>query len=180
MDDVEAHQRGQEVFAGVLVTVTPAQLSLPSPCADWDVRGVIDHVLGGNQLVQKRAGRTPPALPEDLVAAHALSARGAQETFAAPDGLTRMFELPFGPVSGARFIGFRTIDLLIHAWDIAKATGQSTDLDHELCDYARPAAEERMGPHFRGEGRPFGPEQPCPPDCSPADRLAAYLGRAVG
>ena len=44
------HQRGQEVFAAVLVTVTPSQLSLPSPCAGWDVRGVIDHVIAGRAV----------------------------------------------------------------------------------------------------------------------------------
>jgi uncharacterized protein (TIGR03086 family) len=178
MDDVEAHQRGQEVFAAVLVNVTPEQHSLPSPCADWDVRAVIDHVVGGNQLVQTRAGRTPPALPDDLVAAHALSARGAQETFAAPDGLTRMFELPFGTVSGARFIGFRTIDLLIHAWDIAKATGQNASFDDEVGQVALATAQAAPAELVRSPGV-FGPEVNCSDGTPIQDRVAAFVGRQL-
>jgi hypothetical protein len=67
----------------------------------------------------------------------------------------------------------------MHAWDLAKATGQSTDLDPELAAFSLDAAMQRMGPGFRGEGRPFGEEQPCPNGRCEADQLAAFLGRAV-
>lgn len=179
MDQVVGHQRAQDVFAKVLANVQPDQLGAPSPCADWDAKAVIDHVVGGNQWVQQLTGKEPDALPDDLVAAHAASAKGAQEIFAAPDGLTRMFELPFGVFPGAGFIGLRTSDVFTHAWDLAKATGQSTDLDPELAAVSLDAAKQRISPAFRGEGRPFGEEQPCPDGRCAADQLAAFLGRAV-
>jgi uncharacterized protein (TIGR03086 family) len=179
MDQLTAHQRAQDVFAGVLANVTADQLGAPSPCADWDAKAIIDHVVSGNQWVQGLAGRQPSALPEDLAAAHAASAVAAQAVFAAPDGLIRMFELPFATLPGAAFIGLRTTDALTHAWDLAKATGQSTDLDPELAAEALEAASSRMSPAFRGAGKPFGEEQTCPGDRTKADQLAAFLGRIV-
>ena len=58
-------------------------------------------------------------------------------------------------------------------------TGQPTDLDPELAAVCMDAARERMAPGFRGEGKPFGEEQPYPPGASGTDTLAAFLGRAV-
>ncbi|HUZ09127.1 MAG TPA: TIGR03086 family metal-binding protein [Acidimicrobiales bacterium] len=179
MDQLAAHQRAQGVFAVVLAGVRPEQLGVSSPCAGWDAKAVIDHVLGGNQRVQQFAGREADALPDDLVAAHAVSAQGAQETFGAPDGMTRTFELPFGSLPGAAFIGLRTTDVFTHAWDLAKATGQSTDLDPELAGVLLEAARQRISAEFRGEGRAFGEEQTCPDGRCAADQLAAFLGRAV-
>jgi uncharacterized protein (TIGR03086 family) len=179
MDQLVAHQRAQEVFGAVLANVKSDQLGDPSPCAGWDVKALIDHVITGNQWVVARAGGQPSELPDDLIAAHQQSAANAQAVFAAPDGLTRMFELPFGTIPGAAFIGLRTSDALTHAWDLAKATGQPTDLDPELAAEALEASRARLNPEFRGPGRPFGPEQPCPEGRPLADQLAAFLGRTV-
>ena len=179
MDQLAAHQRSQEAFAAVLASVKPDQMDLPSPCTEWTVKGVIDHVVSGNQWVQERGQRTPVALPDDLLSAHAASAAAAQAVFADLDGLTRTFELPFGAIPGSVFIGLRTGDLIIHAWDLAKTTGQSTDLDPDVATHALEFTRGIMAPAFRGPGRPFGEEQPCPPGRPVADQLAAFSGRPV-
>ena len=179
MDQLAAHQRAQDAFAKVLADVQPERLTARSPCGDWDARGVIDHVVGGNQWVRQLAGEEPVALPDDLVAAHAASAKGAQKIFAAPDGLTRPFDLPFGAFPGTIFIGLRTTDVVTHAWDLAKATAQSTDLDPELAALSLEVSKLVISPEFRGEGKPFGQERPCPDGRCAADQLAAFLGRAV-
>lgn len=177
MDQLVAHQRAQDAFAAVLALVQPAQLSRPTPCEDWDVKALIDHVIGGNQWVLDRAGLAPIDLPGDLLGAHAASAAAAQAVFAAPDGMSRMFELPFGTLPGTAFVGLRASDVFTHAWDLAKAIGQPTALDPDLAAEALAAARIRMNPAFRGPGRPFGAERPCPPGASTADELAAFLGR---
>ena len=179
MDQLVAHQRAQDAFAAVLANVTADQLDAPTPCSEWKVRDLVAHVIGGNHRV---AGSTPPA-PSDLaglVEAHASSAKLAQDSFAAPDGLTRTMEMPFGNVPGSVVIGLRTTDLLTHAWDLASATGQSTDVDPELAEEALSAAKMRITDAFRGEGRPFAAAQPCDEGRPAADRLAAFLGRSVG
>ena len=136
-------------------------------------------MIGGNQWVQERAGLVPPSLSDDLLAAHATSAAGAQGVFAAPDGLSRLFELPFGTLPGTAFIVLRTTDVLTHAWDLARATGQPTELDAEVAEDMLERGKQFMSPAFRGEGRAFGEEQPCPDQANAADRLAAFLGRPV-
>jgi len=114
-----------------------------------------------------------------LEEAFARSASAAQESFAAPHGLTRTIEMPFGSLPGSVVIGMRTTDVLTHAWDLARATGQPSDLDAELAEEMLAVARERLQPDSRGPGRPFGPEQPCDAQRPSADRLAAFLGRSV-
>jgi uncharacterized protein (TIGR03086 family) len=83
-------------------------------------------------------------------------------------------------VPGKIYIRMRTTDVLVHAWDLAVATGQPTNLDAELAVRVLAVTRQHLGPDLRGRGKPFGEEQPCPGDRPPADQLAAFLGRAVG
>ena len=180
MDPLHAHQRAQDTFANVLVNVTSDQLSSPTPCSEWDVKALIDHVIAGNQRVVERARGQVAPLPEDLCAAHRASAKAAQETFTAPEGLTRTYQLPIGEVPGTVFIELRTSDLLAHAWDLSVATGQPTDLDPELAEYVLAFSRQMMSrPGLRGDGRPFDEEQPSGDERPAADRVAAFLGRKV-
>jgi uncharacterized protein (TIGR03086 family) len=181
MDPLVAHQRAQEAFAGVLAKVSPDRYRGPTPCSEWTIRDLIEHVIGGNERVVIWAGRAekPAARPDDIMAAHRAAAAAAQEVFAGPDGMSTMFKLPFGELPGQFFIGMRTSDVLTHAWDLAAATGQSTDLDPELAAEQLPAVRAFVGPQFRGPDKPFGAEQPCSDESPPADQLAAFLGRKV-
>jgi uncharacterized protein (TIGR03086 family) len=181
MDPLAAHHRAQDAFAGVLANVSADQLGAPTPCSKWTIRDLIEHVLSGNEHVGRWAGiyQQPAARPDNLVDAHRATAAAAQGVFARPDGITITFELPFAQIPGRVFIGMRTTDVLTHAWDLAAATGQSTDLDPELATQQLAAARQGVGPEFRGPGRPFGEEQPCPVGRPPADQLAAFLGRKV-
>jgi uncharacterized protein (TIGR03086 family) len=179
VDPQTAHQRAQDAFAYVLANVTPDRFREPTPCSQWTIGDLIHHVVGGNNMIARRAKKPDESSPEspDLVEAYRASAAGAVAGFAKPDAMTAIYDLPFGQVPGSVLIGMRTTDVLTHAWDLAKATGQSTDLDPELATEALAVARERVQPAFRGPGRPFGHEQPCAPDRPPADRLAAFLGR---
>lgn len=145
------------------------------------MRDLIEHVIGGNERVAQLAGGSAelPARPDDVVAAHRASAAVAQQVFDRPGGLDTTFKLPFGEVPGPVFLGMRTTDVLTHAWDLATATRQSTDLDPELATEQLAAARSIVAPAFRGPGRPFGDEQTCAPGRPPADQLAAFLGRKV-
>jgi uncharacterized protein (TIGR03086 family) len=69
-------------------------------------------------------------------------------------------------------------EMVVHSWDLAKATGQSTDLDPELAA-ASLASFRAVAFLPRGEGKMFQEAKPVPPDATPADRLAAFLGREV-
>jgi uncharacterized protein (TIGR03086 family) len=180
MDPLVAHQRAQDTFALVLGNVTSDQLSSLTPCPGWDVKDLVEHVISGNQRVVERAGGHVSPLPEDLGAARRASAKAAQDTFAEPQALTRTYELPIGEVPGSTFIELRTSDLLVHAWDLAVATGQPTDLDPELAEDVLAFSKQMMSrPGLRGDGRPYGAEQPCGDERPAADRVAAFFGREL-
>jgi uncharacterized protein (TIGR03086 family) len=179
VDPHSAHQRAQDAFAGVLANVTPDRYGEPTPCTEWTIQDLIMHVVGGNNMVARPAADESSSGSADLAEAYRISAAGAVAGFAGPDAMTAIYELPFGQVPGSVLIGMRTTDVLTHAWDLAAATGQSTDLDPELATEMLAVARERVQPVFRGPGRPFGAEQPCSPGRPPADRLAAFLGRAT-
>ena len=69
---------------------------------------------------------------------------------------------------------------IFHAWDLAVATGQPTDLDPELAEYVLAFSQQMMNrPGLRGEGRPYGEEQYCDDQRPAADRVAACLGREL-
>jgi uncharacterized protein (TIGR03086 family) len=180
LDPLVAHQRAQDAFAGVLANVSPEELGASTPCSEWTIHDLIEHVIGGNEHVGPWAGGTddPAARPDDIVAAHWAAAGAAQAVFAG-GGMDATFTLPFGEIPGQVFIGMRTSDVLTHAWDLATATGQSTDLDPELAAEQLAAVRAFVAPQFRGPGMPFGDEQPCSSERAPADQLAAFLGRKV-
>lgn len=181
MEPNELHRRAQAVFAGVLANVTDDDLARPTPCADWDVAALVQHLLDGHRRVLAAAGATAPEVDDaDRSAAFASLAAAAQAVFDAPDGLTRLFELPFGTVPGAVFAAIRSGDAYAHAWDLATAIGADTDLDHDTGAGVHAATAPFLSPALRGAGKPFGDEQPCHADRPIADRYAAFVGRRVG
>jgi uncharacterized protein (TIGR03086 family) len=74
----------------------------------------------------------------------------------------------------------RRNEFVLHSWDLAKATGQSTDLDRELAGSVLAAMRaSRLLARVRGKDGPVAQEQPAPVNASPADQLAAFMGRTV-
>jgi uncharacterized protein (TIGR03086 family) len=88
-------------------------------------------------------------------------------------------KLPFGEFPGGIFVMIAASDAFMHGWDLAKALGQSTDLDPELASQL--LAASMLPDEFRGpDGQaPFGPKLDAPESASAADKLAAHLGRQV-
>ena len=94
--------------------------------------------------------------------------------------LDRTVKSPSGEVPVSWSIGLQIADLVVHAWDLAKATGQSTALDPELGETALEWGRRNLRPEFRGEegsGKSFGPEVRVPDDAPLYERLAAFFGR---
>lgn len=103
----------------------------------------------------------------------------AVAAFGAPGALEKIVELPFGKLPCSVYMGIATTDAFAHGWDLARATGQSTDLDPELSIQLLAGARAFIQPAFRGADgvMPFGPEQTAPAAATHADALAAFLGR---
>jgi uncharacterized protein (TIGR03086 family) len=183
--DVETFERAANSTAGVLAGVDQGALDKPTPCASWDVRQLLNHVVGGPHFFAAVGeGQEPPAGGTDFTSGDFLEtyrqacARVVQ-AFSAPGAMERTCRLPFGEMPGHVVLGIASTDTFVHGWDLARATGQSTDLDPELAERLLANARRSVPESFRGEDgkAAFGPEVEPPADAKPADRLAAFLGR---
>jgi len=115
----------------------------------------------------------------DIVGEFDKGAAASVASFSQDGVMERTLHLPFGDMPGSVFVGLAATDTFVHGWDVAAATGQSTDLAPALAarllEQARVALTDAMrGPNGKAA---FGPEQTPSAAASNADRLAAFLGR---
>ncbi len=180
MDVTEMHERAQRAFSEVLLHVSNDDLSKKTPCNEWSVTDLIDHVVQGNQTTAARFGVAECAIIDgDRNAIHAAVAEQANAALREPNWREQLIELPFATVPAPVFVSIRSGDVYTHAWDLARAIGGDSDLDRELGEAIFAATAPVLTPALRGEGRPFAQQQPCDPTRPVADRLAAFLGRQV-
>jgi uncharacterized protein (TIGR03086 family) len=189
------HGRGGELSTAfdstmsVLWKVGPADLDKPTPCASWDVRALINHFVSSARwwasLVSGDDGLAAPDgadhVAGDFVAAYEESIRITLGAFAEEGAAERIVKVSFGEFPGVALRSFAATDQFTHGWDLARALGHDTDLAPELATALLEVAEITVGDSLRGTETeaPFGPARPAPEGSSPADRLAAYLGRRV-
>jgi uncharacterized protein (TIGR03086 family) len=189
MDDVEGLARFDRAVAAagaVFDGVKAEQWGDPTPCSEWTVRDLMNHVVGGTrQFISLMSGGGPldrslDYLGPDPAASFRAAAAELRAAFAAEGALERLAPTPFGPQPGQFLAEMRVTEMMTHGWDLAKATGQSTDLDPELADSLIDNFR-RMRARAGGasSGMPFDDEQPVGDDAPPADRLAAAAGRRV-
>jgi uncharacterized protein (TIGR03086 family) len=166
---------------------TEAQYGLATPCDAWDVRSLLNHLLGtlalGEALLSDSAppmAMEPGGLPDtDLVGDDPVKAfRAGVEALlstADDDALTAMHTTPFGDMPGATLGGFTTVDILVHGWDLATATGQDPALDEDLAAYALAFAHETLTEDSRAPR--IGPAVDIDPAASITDQLVGFFGR---
>ena len=157
----------------------------PTPCTEWDVKQVANHIIGENlwaaELFRgKTIEQVGTALDGDLAgadpaAAYRASVEKASRMVIAPAAMEMTCHLSFGDYSGSDYAAQLFMDLLIHGWDIAKATGQDTRLDPELVDACMPIALD-MTSKFRSAGV-FGEDLTVDAGADPQTRLLAIVGR---
>ena len=170
---------------GVLAGVSRDQLDDQTPCAQWKVSDLINHIVGGQYFFAGGVLGEPPAgatdfAAGDFVADFDAGARRCVEAFNGDGVMEKMLTLPFGQMPGTAFVGLAATDTFTHGWDLAKATGQNTDLAPELATALLAGARQSIQPAFRSaDGAVFGLEQSAPAGASKADELAAFLGRTV-
>lgn len=172
----------------VLVAITAAEWELPTPCSDWTVRELVRHVVSGNQVFADAlggdSGTTPDTVAEssadaELVSAYRQSTAVLLDAFRRPGVLEQMVTVPFGTVPAPVALHLRITELLVHGWDLARATGQQgatfpAGLAEQELSFSRAALAD-----MPADRRPFGPAQPVADDAPAIDRLAAQLGRKV-
>ena len=170
---------------GVLVShVRVDQWSDPTPCADWNVRRLVDHVIGLNRIFTALLSDAPPPrradtpeAEEDPVIAYRDTSAALQSAFSQPGALERQYQGPLGTASGADRLQIRLYDLLAHGWDLSQATGQPVTLPDDLVEPALAFARVQLAEQPR-EGR-FASPQPVGENAAAIERLVAFLGRTL-
>jgi uncharacterized protein (TIGR03086 family) len=185
--DLTAMQRACASTERVIEGVEPEQYGLPTPCVDWDVRALLNHVLGtlslGTALLGDSASEVemmPGELPRvDLVGDDPVKRYrlGVETLLAAAggDALSRSHSTPLGEMPGAMLGGFTTLDIAVHGWDLAKATGQRVTLEPDLAEEILGFARQTITDATRAPR--IGPEIRADENASTTDQLMAYLGR---
>lgn len=147
MDSLDALARSQGELQTRLDLIGDDQWHLATPCTEWTVSDLVNHVLLGTRMsVQLLEGaarsEVMAGLGDDLVSGgdpkddYPRLADRMRELFGGDGGLDGTVDHPMGPIPRTMFIGFRIGDQVTHAWDLARAIGADERLDPALVAYA--------------------------------------------
>jgi uncharacterized protein (TIGR03086 family) len=156
------------------VTGARTRLDAATPCDDWNLRTLLDHMLetqryfvnSGRGEDASPPGATPPAtLSDDPAADFEHVRRDVMQTFGDAEVIAKT-----GPALGIAFS-----DMLLHGWDVAQATQQDSTMPDGLAE----AAYQLIHGKFTDDQRVgvFKPAQAIAEDATPQARLLAYTGR---
>ena len=160
----------------LILAVRPEQEHDPTPCAEFDVHQLVDHVVGW---------------------AHSFAARVSGEESQDDPGSYRTGETPAGEfheaartiITGYRAgtpgsqqlpVGIVVADLLTHSWDLARATGRDPHPDPATAELALETVRGMLQPDYRGPGKSFGAEVEVDASAPAIDRLVGFVGRDPG
>lgn len=166
------------VLAGlqpVLRGLTEQDRDRATPCADFTCHELVEHLQESLVQLGTMSGRDVDAATTgtlenrvSVLSARVIDAwreRGTDGTVAGPGG---------GDMPAELIAGILPLELALHGWDLAQASGQSLRLSDEVVAYLRGLADSIVP---GGRGRSFGPEVEPSPDAGALDRLAAFAGR---
>jgi len=170
----------------VIASTRPDQAELATPCLSWDVRTLVNHIVYDARMFAATSQGLPrPPAGEDLIdddwgAAYEVAAGELLAVWEQPGATEGTISLPQGELPRTWRLGQQVANFAVHAWDVAKATGQPTELDPEVGRIALEWGRENLKPEFRGRegsGKVFGPEVRVTDDAPLYDRLAGFCGR---
>ena len=175
----DRYERLSDGLAAKLAQVPPTGWDLPTPCDGWTVRDLVGHLVDTQGMFLGFVGRTLgeiPAVADDPVAAFAGARAVVLADLRDPERAGAEFDGFFGRTTFAAGVDrFLSFDLVVHAWDLARAAALDERIDPE--DVARvQAAAEAFGDAMRGP-QAFGPALEAPAGADAQARLLAFLGR---
>lgn len=183
MNGVDQLDQLLPTLQAVVAQITPDQLDQPTPCANFTVAGVLEHMIGG-------ASAFAPAFRGDVAAATAAPPTGTvQQRFRtamtelleavhSPGAQERVIPAPFGEMPGSVFARYVAFDGLIHGWDVTTTVGQPYEPADALVAEVDAFARDLLKPQMR-DGDTFAAETEAPAGSSRLERLVAFSGRQV-
>lgn len=170
---VNDYRTASDGFLDVARSVT--DWSAPTPCTEWDARGIVEHIIGFHDAVVLGPTGREVSRPDDPVERWAVTAAAVQDAFGEPGILDLEVDVPgMGKARIGRLAPTFTTDILVHTWDLARASGQDVTLDETLCASAYETAKA-FG-DLSGSGM-FAPAVPVADDAPLQDQLLGLMGR---
>jgi uncharacterized protein (TIGR03086 family) len=181
MDGVQALERAYDGLNKTMGNVTADQLTTPSCCSEWDLRGMLNHLLGAGWMFT--VANTGESLGEDsgdLVGDDAAGACAALATanvasWQGGGGLEGERTYPFGTFPAPVALMMNLGEVTVHTWDVAKNTAQDATIDPEIAGMLLEFYGQMPMDAFRSGGA-FGPEVPIDASAPAADRMLGLLG----
>lgn len=182
----ERYRRRADAFERKVAAVPADQWENQSPCAKWTARDVVEHVVTMHAVMLTPVARTLEPADDPLTAFQ--EARAAvEDVLDDPIAALTEVDTPTGPMTTERHIDeVVSDDLVVHGWDLARATGQDETMEPVDIDslWAKAAAippelmTKYRTPGAFGEGiEVYGAEVPVPAEAPLQDRLLGLLGR---
>lgn len=169
----------------LIASVREDQWTDPTPCSQWSVRDLVSHLVTGNALFARALGASAPEPARDpglddggLLSAYRDSATALTGAFGQPGVLDTIVTVPLGSVPGIVALHLRITEVLVHGWDLARATGQPAAFADDVAEQELAFSRSKLG-DVPPDRRPFASPQPVADDAPAIDRLAACLGRDV-
>jgi uncharacterized protein (TIGR03086 family) len=185
VDLPKVHEQALEHTRKYVAGVQEGQWHDPTPDEEWDVRALVNHIVSGNFWVMPLVeGKTieevgnrydGDLLGDDPAAAYQQSAKEAAAAFNGPGAMQTACAVSYGPVPGEIYAGHRFVDVLIHGWDLAKATGQDTTLPADLVEACFEVVEPQKD--LLSASGMFGGDVKVPEGADRQTQLLAELGR---
>ena len=170
-DDSVLLERGLDQLASLLDQVPAGALGGPTPCSDWSVSDLLDHIVA----TPERFARMVRGEPIDWAAPTPSAGEDPAGTFRghAADLVEAVRAGGDGPP-----VAFQCAELAVHAWDLATALGRpSSELDPSVAESGLGFMRANITDDRRAPA--FGPEQPAPDGADAYQRIAAFAGRTV-
>jgi uncharacterized protein (TIGR03086 family) len=175
----DRYDRLADALATKIEAVTPDRWSSPSPCADWTARDVVRHVVETHGMFLGFIGGELgpiPSVDDDPAAAFGAARSIVHENLDDPARATTGFQGFAGPTTFETAVdGFLCFDLVVHGWDLARATGLDERIEPEEVRRVRERTAD-FGAMLRSPGV-CGPEVEVPDDADEQSKLLAFLGR---
>jgi len=178
-DIADRYARLGDQFAATIDDVPHERWSAPSPCEGWTARDVVAHVVETQGMFERLVGRDIgdlPSVEDDPAAAWEAARRVVEGHLRDPQTAESSYDGLFGRSTFAQAVDqFLSFDLVVHRWDLGRATGQDVRMPADEVAHALELAPT-FGEAMRGP-KAFGPELPAPEGADDQDRLLAFLGR---
>ena len=162
-----------------------------TPCPEWNYAQLLGHLVGGDRLFARilTGDGGPPKAPRmapepDRPPPTGQDYREASSRIAellSDEGIRdAIHQVPVGPIPGHQVVVLRSVEHVLHGWDLAKAAGASTSgLEPAATALTEPALQllSAIGERTLADRRPFGASVTVDETCSDLDRLVAAFGR---